>query len=303
MKNFQYVAARTVDEAVEALATSKGPARPIAGGTDLIVQLTEGRREVDRVVGLEAVPEVRRISFDADGGLRLGAAVPCAQVYRNLAIRRNFPMLVESTSLIGSVQVQSRASVGGNLCNAAPSADSVPSLICLGAVAVIAGPNGMRTVPVESFCTGPGTTVLEKGELLVELVIPPPGSHEGSHYQRFIPRNEMDIAVVGVGALVRVNPESNVVTHARIALGAVAPTPLRVPEAEAALVGREVSRDAIEEAAAIAQGAARPITDVRGSAEYRRHLVGVLVRRTLLAALQRAGVNTAMISGGVAVDR
>lgn len=301
MRNFEYVAARTVEEAVEALASCDGVARPIAGGTDLAVQLTEGRRTVDRLVDVGGVPAMGGIEFDERGGLRLGAAAPCVDVYSHAAIRRAFPILVDGTSIIGSVQIQSRASVGGNLCNAAPSADSVPALICLDAEAVIEGPKGRRKVPVASFCTGPGQTVLEQGELLTAIEIGPPRANEGGNYQRFTPRNEMDIAVAGAGALVRIDPESGVVTHARIALSAVAPTPLRVPDAEEALVGKEPTLDAIDEAAARAMTAARPISDVRGSADFRRHLVSVLVRRTLLVALERAGAAVDYPKGGAAV--
>lgn len=300
MKPFDYVAARTVDEAIEALAGSKGPARPLAGGTDLVVQMMEGRRSLDRVVDIGRVPELRVLESEADGHLRLGAAVPCVEVYSHQRVRREFPMLVDSASIIGSVQIQSRASIGGNLCNASPSADSIPSLICLGAQAVIAGPDGRRTVPVEEFCTGPGQTILQENELLVELVIPSPGPGESGKYLRYIPRNEMDIAVVGVGSWVRLDPDSGRIAEARIALGAVAPTPVRARDAKGALVGEQPSPELIHEAAVLAVQAARPISDVRGSADYRRHLVSVLVRRTLIAALERAGVDVDTLMGGEA---
>lgn len=300
MKLFEYVPARTVDEAIDALATSKGPARPLAGGTDLIVQLKEGRRTLDRVVDVGRIPELRALGTDAEGRLRLGAAVPCADIYSDERVRREFPMLVDSASIIGSVQVQSRASIGGNLCNASPSADSIPTLICLGAQAVIAGPGGRRTAPVEEFCTGPGQSILKADELLVEIVIPAPGPGEGGRYLRYIPRNEMDIAVVGVGSWVKWDAATGRIQDARIALGAVAPTPVRAREAERALIGQEPSPELIHEAAALAIQAARPISDVRGSADYRRHLVSVLVRRTLTAALERAGVAVDKWMGGEA---
>ena len=300
MKPFEYVAARTVDEAVEALATSKGPARPLAGGTDLIVQLVEGRRSLARVVDLGRVPELKRLELDPAGGLTIGAALPCADIYSDAHVRARYEMLVDAVSIIGSVQVQSRASVGGNLCNASPSADSIPALICLGAQAVIAGPNGRRSVPVETFCTGPGTTVLGPDEIVVELVLPAPGPYEGGRYLRYIPRNEMDIAVVGAGSWVKWDPATERIVDARIALGAVAPTPVRAVEAERALIGKEPAPEVIEEAARAAVLAARPISDVRGSAEYRRHLVSVLVRRTLAAALERAGAKIDDRMGGVA---
>lgn len=301
MKNFQFVGARTVEEAVEALATSAGPARPIAGGTDLIVELSEGRRTLDRVVGLDDVAELRRIEFDADGTMRLGAATPCSTIYSNLQVRRAYPILIDSASIIGSVQIQNRASIGGNLCNASPSADSIPSLICLDAQAVIEGPQGSRTVPVDEFCTGPRQTVLAKDELLVDLVIPAAEQHEGGKYLRFIPRNEMDIAVAGAGSLVRIDPDTNTITHARIALAAVAPTPLRVESAEQVLIGREPHSELIAEAAELAAAASKPISDIRGSADYRRHLVKVLVKRTLDEALRQAGASFESNEGGVVV--
>lgn len=292
MKNFEYVAVRSVAEAVEALNDCNGVARPIAGGTDLIVQLSEGRRTVDRLVGLEQIPELHQVSFEDDGSLTLGAAAPCAAVYKHPLLRRRYSILAEAASLIGSVQVQSRASLGGNLCNAAPSADSIPALICLDAEAVIEGAGGVRRVPVERFCTGPGATLLQPGELLVQLRIPPASPREGGHYLRFIPRNEMDIAVAGAGALLRLSEDGSRIEKARIALSAVAPTPLRVQAAEEALEGEEPTPDAFARAARLAQEAARPISDVRGSADYRRHLVGVLVRRALAEALRRAGRST-----------
>lgn len=300
MKPFDYVAARTVDEAIEALASSKGPAKPLAGGTDLIVQMMEGRRSLDRVVDVGRLSELRVLETDGDGQLRLGAATPCVDVYSDERVRREFPMLVDSASIIGSVQVQSRASIGGNLCNASPSADSIPTLICLNAQAVIAGPNGRRSVPVGEFCTGPGSTVLAPDELLIEIVIPAPGPGEGGKYLRYIPRNEMDIAVVGVGSWVRWDAESGRILEARITLGAVAPTPVRAPDAEAALIGQTPSRELVDEAAVLAVQAARPISDIRGSADYRRHLVSVLVRRTLVAALERAGADVNTLMGGEA---
>lgn len=290
MQRFEYIRARTVEEAIEALSTAAGPARPLAGGTDLIAQLREGRRSVARVVDIGRIPDLGRIDIEDDGTLRLGAAVPCAAVYGNLAVRRRFPMLIDAVSMIGSVQIQSRASVGGNLCNAAPSADAIPPLICLEAEAVVAGPSGSRRVPVDEFCTAPGRTVLQENEILVELRVPAPHANDGGHYLRFIPRNEMDIAVAGSGARVRIDPKTRRVEWARIALASVAPTPLRVPAAEAALVGQVIGTAAVERAAALAAEASRPISDVRGSSDYRRHLVQVLTRRALLRACERAGV-------------
>jgi carbon-monoxide dehydrogenase medium subunit len=214
--------------------------------------------------------------------------VPCYRIYEHPEIPRAYPGLNDAASLIGGVQIQSRASLGGNLCNASPAADTVPALIAHEAVCVIAGPQGRREVPAEQFCTAPGRTVLGRGELLVSLRLPPPRRHSGTAYLRFIPRNEMDIAVVGVGAAVTLDEGRNRCTAARVALAAVAPTPLLVAEAGAALVDGELSDALIDKAAALARAAARPISDMRGDAEYRRHLVGVLTKRALRSAIARA---------------
>jgi carbon-monoxide dehydrogenase medium subunit len=195
--------------------------------------------------------------------------------------------LIDAIHLIGGVQIQYRASVGGNLCNASPAADSIPALIVHEASCIIAGADGTRKVPVENFCTAPGKNVLEHGELLVAVSIPPPKENFGAHYLRFIPRNEMDIAVVGAGASVTLDAAKQKILSARIALGAVAPTPLFVEEAGTFLAGKEISDENIREAAAIAQAAARPISDLRGTAEHRKHLCAVLTRRALEKAIER----------------
>ena len=288
MYAFDFVSARSVDEVVSALAADGDGARILAGGTDIVPQLQEGRRRVKVLVDLKGVPESRALSCDPEAGLRLGAAVPCCEIYEHSAVAASYPGLVDAASLIGSVQIQSRASVGGNLCNASPAADTIPALIALGAVCRIAGADGKREVPVEDFCIAPGRTVLQQGEFLLSLHLPPPEPNSGAHYLRFIPRNEMDIAVVGVGASVVLDAEKKAILSARVALGAVAPTPLLVREAGEALVGAEIANGAIDEAVALAKAAARPITDMRGTAEQRRHLAGVLTRRALQGAIQRA---------------
>jgi CO/xanthine dehydrogenase FAD-binding subunit len=288
LQAFDYVATHTVDEAVSLLAAKGDQARVLAGGTDLIVQLREGRRRLELVVDVKKIPEVNELSYDPQRGLHLGAAVPCHKIYGDATIAQAYPGLMDAVTLIGGIQIQGRASVGGNLCNASPAADSIPPLIVHHTTCVIAGPNGRREIPVEQFCTGPGQNVLAHGEFLVALRIPPVPQHFGAHYLRFIPRNEMDIAVVGVGSAVVLSEDRNTITAARIALGAVAPTPLLVDEAAAALVGKPVSEAAIAEAAAAARAAARPITDMRGTVEQRRHLTGVLTQRTLQGAIARA---------------
>jgi carbon-monoxide dehydrogenase medium subunit len=291
LKAFDYAAPRTLAEAVALLAGKGDRARVLAGGTDLIVQVREGRRDVDLLVDVKHVPEVNELAYDPQQGLRLGAAVPCYQIYENAEVSRVYPGLIDAVSLVGGIQIQSRASVGGNLCNASPAADTIPPLIAYEGVCTIAGPEGTREVPVEKFCTAPGRTVLARGELLVNVRLPAPRRHTGAHYQRFIPRNEMDIAVVGVGAAVVLDETRSRCIAARLALAAVAPTPLLVPEAAAVLVDGVLSDALLDRAAALAQAAARPISDMRGDAAYRRHLVGVLTRRTLQGALARAREN------------
>ncbi len=281
MKDIDYAAPKTVAEAVGLFAEHGERARALAGGTDIIVQVRENRRDVDLLVDLKHLPEVNELSYDPARGLRLGAAVPCYRIYEHPEIPRVYPGLTDAALLIGGIQIQSRASLGGNLCNASPAADSIPALIAHEAVAVIAGREGTREVPVEKFCTGPGRTVLGRGEFLVSLRLPPPRQRTGSFYVRFIPRNEMDIAVVGVGVAVTLNDAKTHCVAARIALGAVAPTPLLVPEAAAALVDGALTDGHLAKAAALAQAAARPISDMRGDADYRRHLVGVLTKRAL----------------------
>jgi carbon-monoxide dehydrogenase medium subunit len=274
-----------VGEAVRLLTAHPG-ARLLAGGTDLLVQLRAGRKETDLVVDLKRIPELNALEYDPAGGLTIGAAVPCYRIYRDPTVARAYPALVELASLIGGTQIQGRASLGGNLCNAAPSADSVPLLIALGATCRISGPRGAREIAVEDFCTAPGRNVLQPGELLVSLHLPPPAPHSGARYLRFIPRNEMDIAVAGAG--VEVVLDNGKFRSARIALAAVAPTPLFVREAGDALAGQPVNDASIARAADIARASAAPITDMRGTADYRRHICGVLTRRALEAAVQRA---------------
>lgn len=287
MREIDYAAPATLTEAATLLARSG--ARALAGGTDLIVQVRENRCAAELLVDLKNIAELKTLRFDASEGLILGAAVPCYRLAEHPDIVKHYPGLVDAVSLIGGVQIQSRASVGGNLCNGSPAADSTPALIALGASAVTVASNGTRrTIPIEKFCTGPGRTVLGPGELLVHLHLPPPVPNSGSAYLRFIPRNEMDIAVVGAGVALVLSDNRMICQSARIALGAVGPTPLFVGEAGAALAGSPLADADIERAAALAQAAARPISDRRGSADHRRHLVGVLVKRALRIAHQRA---------------
>ena len=288
MRAIQYAAPTSVQEAVTILAQHGSMARMLSGGTDIIVQTREGRRAVDVLVDAKSIPEANEIRFDDQGGLHLGAAVPCAVIYENEEIARRYPALIDSASLIGGIQIQSRASLGGNLCNSSPAADSIPTLIVLGATCHIAGAEGERTLPVEQFCTGPGRNALGENEMLVALRFPAPAPRGGAAFQRFIPRNEMDIAVCNLAASVQLSDDRTTFSAARIAVGAVAPTPLYVEAAGAALVGQPVSAESIARAADAVAAAATPITDMRGSVAQRRHLAKVLTTRVLETAIQRA---------------
>ncbi len=285
MPNFDYEAPTSLAEALELMARP-GEVRALSGGTDIIDQLKNNRRNADLVVDMKRVPQLSLIETNGFG-LRIGAAVSCTEVHNFTADSGGYPALTESTELVGSVHIQNRASVGGNVCNAAPSADTIPSLLIHEAIAHTASASGEREIPLIDFFAGPGQTVLEKGEILKEVVLPTPSENTASAYLRFIPRNEMDIAVAGVGSLVEVDPSTNVVKKARIALASVAPTPVRAYTAEEYLEGKEITPETINEAANIAVQSAVPITDVRGSAEYRKELVKVLTKRTLNICLER----------------
>ncbi|MFN7925702.1 MAG: xanthine dehydrogenase family protein subunit M [Bryobacteraceae bacterium] len=285
MKWFDYAAATSVAEAIRLMGAHPG-AKLLAGGTDLLVQLRGGRKQTGFVIDVKRIPQLSEISFDKTSGLSIGAAAPCYLIAQSAQVRRHYPALAEVAGLIGGTQIQGRASIGGNLCNAAPSADAIPLLIALGAKCNIAGPKGKRKLAVEDFCTAPGQNALKKGELLVSLQIPAPAKKSGAHYLRFIPRNEMDIAVAGAGVAVEL--DKGKIKSARIALASVAPTPLFVKEAGDALAGKPATEESINAAAEIAKAAAKPISDMRGTAEYRRHLCAVLTRRALEAALEQA---------------
>jgi carbon-monoxide dehydrogenase medium subunit len=258
----------------------------MAGGTDLLPKARGGAFETNLIVDVKAIPELNVLSYDPGKGLTLGAAVPCYKIYSNAEVKAAYPGLMDAAELIGGIQIQGRASIGGNLCNAVPSADSIPALIALGATANIEGPDGSRQVAVEDFCTGPSQNVLKTGELLVSISIPAPSANSGARYLRFIPRNEMDIAVAGVG--VSVELDNGNIKSARLALAAVGPTPLFVKAVGAALAGKPANDETIAMAGQIAKDAARPITDMRGTIEYRKHLCDVLTRRALSTAVSRA---------------
>ncbi len=288
MEAIDYTAPKTLDEALEIMAANGDRARVLAGGTDLLVQLRGGRRSADVVVDSKFIPELNELSYDAQKGLTIGAAVPCCEIYENQDVSSKYPGITDAASLIGSIQIQGRATLGGNLCNSAPSADAIPPIIVLGGVANISGPNGSRQVPVEDFCTGPGQNVLQPGEILISITMPAPQAHSGANYLRFIPRNEMDIAVAGVGSSVVLDASGQNFVSGKIALASVAPTPVFAKDAGDSLAGKPVNDATIDEAAQKAMADAKPINDMRGTIKQRVHLVGVLTRRTLNTAVKRA---------------
>jgi carbon-monoxide dehydrogenase medium subunit len=264
------------------MLAERGPeAKLVAGGTDLLPQLKNGQLKPACVVDLSGVERLRSLEPANGGGLRIGAAVTARTLERDPGVRARYPALAEGGALVGSVQIRNLATVGGHLC------DMAPPLLALDAEAVIAGPRGTRRTPLAAFFTGVRRTVLAPDELLIELVVPAPGPRSGGHYLRHTPRRELDIAVVGVAS--QLTLADGVCARARIALAAVAPTPVRATAAEQALEGQPVTAERIERAASLAAEAARPISDQRGSADFRRHLVRVLTRRTLTRALERAG--------------
>ncbi|MCC6469401.1 MAG: xanthine dehydrogenase family protein subunit M [Alphaproteobacteria bacterium] len=283
----RYEAPTTINAAVKLLAGKAGQARVLAGGTDLLVQMRTDRVAPDLIVDVKRIPAMRAIAAKS-GGFRIGAAVSGAELGANKALRKAWPGVVEAANLIGSTQIQSRATLAGNLCNASPAADSVPALVAAGASAAVAGPRGKRTVPVESIAVGPGKTSLKKGEIVEAIILPKRAPRSGDAYLRFIPRTEMDIAVVGAGVNLTLDSKG-VCTAARVALGAVAERVILVPEAAAALVGTKVDAAALKRLAAAASAACRPIDDKRGTKEFRIKVAGVLARRAAETALKRAG--------------
>ena len=288
MEAFDFVSPSSIEEAVSILNEHGDRARMIAGGTDILVMMRAGRRLADVVVDVKGIPELDEMSYSLDGGLTLGAAVPCYRIYQDVAISAAYPGLIDSASLIGGIQIQGRASIGGNLCNAAPSGDSIPAVIALGGVCNVAGPGGTRQINAEDFCTAPGQNALQRGEMLVSISFPALVAHSGANYQRFIPRNEMDIAVAGVGSSVVLDASGQSFVSGRVALASVAPTPVFSQAAGDSLAGKPVSDEAIREASELAMADAKPINDMRGTVRQRIHLIGVLTRRTLNNAVERA---------------
>lgn len=279
------MAPESFEEAVAETSAARGDVRVLAGGTDLLVQLRSRTVKPDLVVDIKRIPGVRDIIAE-DGGWRIGAAVSGAELGAHDGVKGDWPGVTEALNLIGSTQIQSRATLSGNLCNGSPAADSVPALFAAGARIAIVGPGGWREAPVEEIPSGPGRTTLEPGEIVAAIILPRRGAGGGDAYLRFIPRTEMDIAVVGCGVSMVV--EGGRVAEARVALGAVAPTVILVPEAAGAIVGTALDEAALEALAAACSAASRPIDDRRGTAEYRIRVAGVLGRRAAAKAYERA---------------
>lgn len=286
MAQVEFIAPTSPEQAARALLAGGAGARPLGGGTDLLVQLRSGRLQTGLIVDLKRIPEAIGIRQDG-GGFIIGAATPGVAISEHAALGRAWPGVVEATNLIGSTQVQGRATMAGNLCNASPAADSVPALVAARATCLIVGPDGRRTAPVESIAVGPGRNALEPGEFILEIRLPTRPARSADAYLRSIPRTEMDIAVVGAGVNLSLDA-AGVVIEAHVALGAVAPTVLLVPEAGAALIGSRVDEAALARLDAAARAACNPISDKRGTVEFRTKIAGVLSRRAAVIAYGRA---------------
>src|SRR5580765_2129435 len=285
----RYEAPESVEGAVALLSSATGEARVLAGGTDLLVQMRADVVEPDLIVDIKKIAETRAIT-EEKSGWRIGAAVSGAELKEHPRLKRVWPGVIEAANLIGSTQVQGRASLGGNLCNGSPAADSVPALIAAGALATLAGPQGKRDLPVEDVMLGPRKLALGKGEIIVSFLLPPRPKGSSDAYLRFIPRTEMDIAVVGAGVSLTVDG-AGIVTAARVSLGAVAARVLLVAEAAQAIIGSRLDAPAQERLEAAARAICRPIDDKRGTVEFRIQVAGVLARRAALIALDRARSN------------
>ena len=282
----RYEAPESLSGAVALLAGANGEARVLAGGTDLLVQMRADVVDPELIVDIKKIPETRMIT-EENGGWRIGAAVTGAELKEHVRLKQVWPGVVEAANLIGSTQVQGRATLGGNLCNGSPAADSVPALIAAGAVATLAGPQGKRDLPVEDVMLGPRQLALKKGEIVVSFLLPPQPPRSGDAYLRFIPRTEMDIAVVGAGVSLTVDGAGTIIA-ARVSLGAVAARVLLVAEAAQAIVGSRLDEAAQKRLEAAARAACRPIDDKRGTVEFRVDVAGVLTRRAAVIALDRA---------------
>ena len=291
MKYIDYERPINLKAALEILQNNGETTKILAGGTDILTKLRIRRELPDLLLDSKEIPELNELSYNPNSGLTVGGAVPLYKLYDHADVKEYYQSIVDSTKIIGGIPIQGRATLGGNLCNAAPSADAIPALIVLGATASIHSLNGSREVSISEFCTGPGSTILKNNEIVVSINIPAPKQNSGAHYMRFIPRNEMDIAVVGVGTSVKLSDDGSKFEDAQVSLASVAPTPLHVTSITDYLSGKEINDENIEKAGELAKDASKPISDMRGTAEYRQHLCTVLTKRSLKQSIERAKEN------------
>jgi len=283
----EYLAPEKTADAVKLLSKSKGKVHILAGGSDLLVRMKGGYIEPDVIVDIKRIKPMQEIKKTATG-FSIGSAVPCIKLGEHKQLSKAWPGVVEAANLIGSDQIQGRCTITGNLCNASPAADSIPALIAAKAVAVVKGPKGTRRVAIEDFVTAPGKTALKKGEVVESIQLPKRAAKMKDAYLRFTPRTEMDIAVVSAAANLTLGPRG-VITQARVALGAVAPTPLLIPEATKILKGGKLTDEKLEALAEVCSNACKPIDDKRGTVQFRTQVAGVLAKRVATLAYTRAG--------------
>ena len=288
LKWIDYSSPETLAEALSLLNEHQKDAGILAGGTDLIVKMRADRINPGQIIDIKSIPELNQVNINSNNDLTIGSAIPCYKIYNNDDIMNLRPELKDSASIIGGTQIQGRASFGGNICNAAPSADSVPLLISLGATCNVQSVNGERTIALEDLFSGPGQTVLEPNELLISITIPKKSDLSGANYIRFIPRNEMDIAVVGTGVSVTLSSNKKNFESVRVSLASVGPTPIFVDGIDKEVSGQEINDESIRVVSNMAKNASKPISDMRGTAEFRQHLCEVLTRRALITAIERA---------------
>ena len=288
LKWIDYSSPETLAEALTLLNEYQKDAGVLAGGTDLIVKMRADRINPGQIIDIKSIPELNQVNINSNNDLTIGSAIPCYKIYNNSDIMNLRPELKDSASIIGGTQIQGRASFGGNICNAAPSADSVPLLISLGATCNVQSVNGERTIALEDLFSGPGQTILEPNELLISITIPKKSDLSGANYIRFIPRNEMDIAVVGTGVSVTLSSNKKNFESVRVSLASVGPTPIFVEGIDKVVSGQEINDESIRVISNMAKNASKPISDMRGTAEFRQHLCEVLTRRALITAIERA---------------
>jgi len=287
LPSFEYHAPASIQEALECLCECAGKAKVLAGGTDLLISMKKREQVPEHLINLKGIKGLNAIRYDEKQGLAIGGLATVGDIERSQIVKEKFTALWDAVNVMAAPQVRNLGTIGGNLCSAVPSADTAPPLITLGASVRLLGTNGERSVPVEFFFKGPGESVLKADEILVEVLVPNPPENSGGAYFKLMRRNAMDLALVGAAVFLRINKDKKVCQEARIALGAVAPTPMRAPKAEQVLLGRAVNEETAKEAGNTARLEAKPISDIRASEAYRRDMVGVLTKRAIMAALDR----------------